>query len=233
MLSYMDNMRTLDAVLWDLDGTIADTERIWVEAERQLVAEYAGRWTENLESRLVGATIDGAAAILHEQGVGTNSEDAASHLTKRVSALLGQELPWRPGALELLKSLRANNIQCVLVTMSAREQAMEAVDQIPAGTFSYVVSADDVHQPKPHPEPYLRGLDHLGLSAESCIAIEDSPMGADSAAAAGLRTVVVPQLLPVPSRDGRFIVETLTEVQVSDLRNLLEQPGPHPSPTRV
>ncbi|WP_077488463.1 HAD family hydrolase [Sinomonas mesophila] len=204
----------LRAVLWDMDGTLVDTEPYWITAEHELVERFGGQWTHDQAMRLVGQALGTSAGILQEAGVRMEAREIIDTLTARVIEQLGSAVPWRPGAREMLDALRAEGVACALVTMSEAPMVRRILAHLPDGAFAAVITGDSVVHGKPHPEPYLRGLELLadqlgGLDPEECVAVEDSTPGATSAVAAGLATVVVPNALAVPVHLGVEHWETL------------------------
>jgi HAD superfamily hydrolase (TIGR01509 family) len=130
------------------------------------------------------------------------------------------EVPWRPGARDLLTALREAGVPCALVTMSWRRFVEPVVRALPEGSFAALVCGDEVAHGKPHPEPYLRAADLLGFAPADTIAIEDSPTGATSAEAAGCRVLVVPSHVPVPTGARRVLRESLVGLEPQDLARL-------------
>jgi HAD superfamily hydrolase (TIGR01509 family) len=191
------------AVLWDMDGTIVDTEPYWIECEYELVREFGGHWDQRKAHSVVGLDLRETARILQEQGsVDLPIDDIVNRLLDGVIDRVRTRVPWRPGARELLAALREADIPCALVTMSWTRFADAVVESLPPGSFDAVITGDMVRNGKPHPEPYLAAAAALGVDPRRCIAIEDSPTGARSAAAAGCRTIAVPNVVDVPDIDG-------------------------------
>lgn len=218
----------LRAVLWDMDGTLVDTEPYWITAERELVEGFGGEWTHEQAMRLVGQALGTSAGILQEAGVRMEAREIIDTLTARVIEQLGSAVPWRPGAREMLGALAAEGVACALVTMSEAPMVQRILGHLPEATFAAVVTGDSVAYGKPHPEPYLRGLELLagqlgGLDPEQCVAVEDSTPGATSAVAAELATVVVPNALAVPVHLGVEHWETLEGRGPEDLAAALRR----------
>ncbi|QEO10841.1 HAD family hydrolase [Protaetiibacter larvae] len=194
------------AVLWDMDGTLVDTEPYWMRAEGELVTSWGGTWTHADAIGLVGNGLHASAAVLQSHGVGLSAEEIITILTDRVMDQIAEHVPWRPGARELLAEVRAAGIPTALVTMSVRRMAdrIEAALEHELGgpAFDAIVAGDEVEQPKPFPEPYLRAAELLGVDAADCVAIEDSEPGVASAVAAGTTTVAVPFHVPLPADEA-------------------------------
>ena len=210
------------AVLWDLDGTLVDTEPYWMAEEHLLVAEYGGTWTDEHAHSLIGnALIDSARYIQQHGGVTLPPEEIIARLTAGVVRRIEVEVPWRPGARELLFSLHELGVPCALVTMSYRAMAEAILRSLPGQYFRFLVTGDEVTHGKPHPEPYLKGAGLLGVDPAQCVAIEDSLTGIASAEAAGVPLLAVEHLVPVPAREGRTVTSSLTGWSAQDLGKLI------------
>ena len=210
------------AVLWDMDGTLVDTEPYWIAEEYKLVAEFGGEWSEQHAHALVGNDlITSAQYIQVNGGVRLEPEQIIQRLSDGVIEQVRQHIPWRPGARELLADLGARGVPCALVTMSYRNLAKAIVEALPPGAFAVVVAGDDVTHGKPHPEPYLTAAARLGLTPDRCVAIEDSLTGVSSAEAAGVVVLAVEHLIPIPAAVGRTVVSSLTGWTAPDLAALI------------
>jgi len=209
------------AVLWDMDGTLVDTEPFWFDAEFELVAEFDGTWTEADAHSLVGFDLFASAHELRTRGgVCLEPVEVVERLLDRVISRVAEQLPWRPGAPELLAECVAAGVPCVLVTMSWRRLADALIASAPAGSFVASITGDEVRKGKPDPEPYLAAAAVLGVDPVDCVAIEDSPTGVASALAAGCATLGVPHVVPVAAAPGLTLVDSLVGVGLADLRRL-------------
>ena len=209
------------AVLWDMDGTIVDTEPYWMRAETALVAEHGGTWSEAQGMQLVGSGLVQSARILQEAGVALEVDEIIDTLTDRVMVQIEQGVPWRPGARELIAELRAAGIPIALVTMSIRRMALQVAAAIGDDVFGVVIAGDDVEHPKPHPQPYLLAAERLGVDIGHCVAIEDSEFGLVSAVASGAATIGVPLHLTLHEAPTHELWPTLAGRTVADLSGAL------------
>jgi len=199
------------AVLWDMDGTLVDTEPYWIDAEFALAERHGGTWSQQHALRLVGNDLlVSGRYIRRHMGVDVAPEQIVEELLDHVVAQVRAEVPWRPGARELLASLVDSGVPCALVTMSYTRFVEPVLAELPEGTFAAVVTGDTVDRGKPHPEPYLTAARLLDVLASECLAIEDSPTGVASAEDAGCRVLCAPLHVPVPPGRQRIIVDGLT-----------------------
>ena len=209
------------AVLWDMDGTLVDTEPYWIAEERSLVERHGGVWTDEHAHQLVGNDLlVSAEYILAHSPIELTPVEIVNELLAGVIARVVEHVPWRPGARELLASCVAQGVPCALVTMSWESLATAVVRNLPKGSFAAVITGDVVSHGKPHPEPYLAAARLLGVDLEACIAIEDSPPGVASAVAAGIPTIAVPHHVKVPEIAGAVQILTLANLEPQDLLRL-------------
>lgn len=206
------------AVLWDMDGTLVDTEPYWIAAEHELVTEYGGQWSPQLGHQLVGnPLLVSAEIILSHTPMPLTPRQVVDRLMGQVLIHVREEVPWRPGARELLHSIHEHGIPNALVTMSWRPLTDAVVASLAEGTFAAVVTGEEVREGKPHPEPFLTAARLLGARPEDCIAIEDSDKGIAAAVAAGVPTIAAPYTVPVPPIPGSVVVDTLEGLDLAAL----------------
>ncbi len=196
-----------------MDGTLVDTEPYWMAAELDLVAEFGGRWTEADARSIIGFDLLDAAAVLRDRGgVRLEPTEIVERLHIGVLASIRERMPWRPGARRLLTDLHQQGVPCALVTMSWRPLVDAVLEALAPIRFEVVITGDAVTNGKPHPEPYVRAAAELGVDPVQCVAIEDSPTGVTSAAAAGCVVVAVPNLVEIQPAAGRYIIPSLRDV---------------------
>jgi HAD superfamily hydrolase (TIGR01509 family) len=204
-----------------MDGTLVDTEPYWMASEVELVGSFGGTWTHDDGLTLVGLGLWNSAQILQSRGVDLTPDEIVQWLTNRVKERLDTEgVPWRPGARELLAELRERGIPTALVTMSVRSMAEQIVSQIPFDAFDVIVSGDEVTEAKPHPEPYLRAAELLGVAPATAVAIEDSLVGLTSAVDSGAVAIGVPHIVPLPESDEHTLWPSLEGKTAADIIEL-------------
>jgi HAD superfamily hydrolase (TIGR01509 family) len=195
------------AVLWDMDGTLIDTEPHWIGAEIALCAAHGVEWTHEDGLGLVGNSLPTSARVLQDRGVAAAEEAIISTLLDAVAGKVRERAPWQEDARRLLDRMRERGIPAALVTMSYAPLADAFVAS--AGAFDVVVTGEQVAEGKPHPESYLTAAARLGVPIDRCLAIEDSPSGIRSAHAAGAMTVAVHRLTPLDPLPGMSRVRSL------------------------
>lgn len=203
-----------EAVLFDMDGLLIDSEPLWLEAETAVMARLGADWTTADQAQLLGGSL--VRTVRYLMGKATrpaSPAQVAEWLMTRVTELVSDRgVPLRPGARELLAEVAAAGLPHALVTSSERG----FMDAVLAGTglrFGVRVCADDVSATKPDPEPYLLAAKLLGTDPARCVALEDSPNGVASAQAAGCRVIAVPSLVPIEPAPGRTVVRSLADLR--------------------
>ncbi|ANH39738.1 Phosphorylated carbohydrates phosphatase [Nocardioides dokdonensis FR1436] len=206
------------AVLWDMDGTLVDTEPYWIETEFELAETHGGTWSTEHALNLVGNDLLTSGHYIREHmGIDLVPEQIVEELLDGVVARVDRAVPWRPGARELVLALGAAGVPCALVTMSYERLVAPILAHLPPETFRVIVTGDQVDLGKPHPEPYLTAAAALGVAAAACVAIEDSETGATSAEAAGCTVLVVENHVPVLPGPRRVFRDGLDDLHPADL----------------
>lgn len=219
---------TLSAVLWDMDGTLVDSEPLWLEAELAMLERYGLTMSDATHDMLIGTGLWDGAELFRALGVPLSADEIVNEWVASVSRdLASKPLQWRPGAVELLGSLREAGIPCALVTMSVRSLADAVVAKLPQNTFQAIVAGDEVTHEKPHPEPFLLGAEALGVDIHRCMAFEDSPTGLRSAHASGAVAVGIPNLLPLEGLPSHAVLESLAELNADAMKSMFSKLRAH------
>jgi len=212
------NGRRFDAVVFDNDGLLLDTEESWTRAERALFARRGREFTIEHKRVLLGTSAAVAAVTLERM---LDEPGRGSALIVELGLLVLEEMatyaPPRPGALELLARLRAAAVPMALASNSPRflvDRALETA-RIEAGTFTAILTADVVADPKPAPEIYLQACAALGTEPERTLVLEDSPTGIAAGIAAGCYTIAVPSLDGVDLGQASLVVDSLAAPEIT------------------
>jgi HAD superfamily hydrolase (TIGR01509 family) len=218
-----DTRGTLRGLLFDMDGTLLDSEKVWDVALADLAQWLGGDLSVAARQRMVGSSLARSIAIVHDDlNVDADPESSGDFLITRTEQLFHTELVWKPGARELLVEVRDAGIPAALVTSTHRRLTEIALDVIGRDFFAATVCGDEVGKPKPHPEPYLHAAELLGVPASRCVAIEDSWLGLTAAQAAGCVVLVVPSEVPVDDDPSRTVLPTLAGVNLAFLERLVD-----------
>ena len=210
------------AVLWDMDGTIVDSEPAWVRAQEVLAGRFGREWTRADALALIGSTMEQTVRALQAAGVELPDAEVEEALERDVLAEMRRGLRWRPGARELLRDVHRAGVRQAIVTTSSRVMAQVVVDALAAEVpLAALVTGDDVTRGKPDPEPYLLAAATLGVDIARCVAIEDSPTGLAAAVASGARAIGVPHDAELAPGADRTLWPTLAGRGVADLEALL------------
>ena len=211
----------LEAVLFDMDGLLVDTEPLWFETEADVMARLGAPWTEQDQEQLLGGSMDNTVGYLLARATRpAPPADVARWMTEGMLRRAAEgRVVVRPGARALLDEVARAGLPFALVTGSQRPFT-EAVLASTGFRFPVTVTGDDVTRTKPDPEPYLLAAKLLDADPGQCVALEDSPNGVASATTAGCLVVAVPTLLPVPPAPRRLVVPSLADVSLATLRAL-------------
>lgn len=201
------------AVLFDMDGTLVDSEKLWDISMQELYAKLGGVMTAEVREATVGSSSDAVLRLVYTD-LGLDLDPVAmaadaDWLHDITGELFEAGLPWCAGARELLDALSDAAIPMALVTNTRRGLTERALNSIGRHYFSVSVCGDEVASAKPAPDPYRRAAELLGLDPGDCLAIEDSVTGAASAQGAGCPVLVVPNDVEVPGGPRRRHVRSL------------------------
>ncbi|MEV7617424.1 HAD-IA family hydrolase [Streptomyces sp. NPDC089799] len=219
----------LQAVLFDMDGTLVDTEQLWWDAVEEVAAELGYVLVASDQPDVLGRPVEHTAGVLAERTGGVTGPIAAE-LHRAFAERVRARIVPRPGALTLLGALHDEGVPTALVTASPREVAdtvVAALAEAGHGGFTVTVTADDTALTKPSPDPYLAACRALRVAPAACVAVEDTPTGVASAEAAGCQVLAVPSAVPIDPAPGRTVLDSLEQATPERLRALVaDAPAP-------
>ena len=222
--------KAIRAVLFDMDGTLVQTEEHWGEAMFTLAERLGGEMSTAARQRTVGTSMRTAMAILHEDlGVARTERDLLADVAwveEETARLMADDVHWQPGARELVAAVRTAGLRTALVTTTPRRIAdlvLGHIGEVAPGepAFDVTVCGDEVPALKPDPAPYLQAMAALGVRPGECVVIEDSQAGIASGLAAGAAVLGVPALQPVAPAPGLVLRTSLAGLGVEELAEVL------------
>jgi HAD superfamily hydrolase (TIGR01509 family) len=206
----------VQAVLFDMDGLLIDSEPLWTVAEIELAESLGGSWNDEIKASIIGTRLDvSVPRILQWYGVPHGPDEVAramDFLLDRMVELFHDRLPLMPGALELVDGVRALGVRTALVSSSYRVLVEAALDSLGRSRFDVTLAGDEVGNGKPSPEPYLSACALLGVVPSRCVVLEDAMSGVTSGEAAGATVVAVPWVAPIPPTPQRPVVASLVAI---------------------
>ncbi|MGW1195700.1 HAD-IA family hydrolase [Streptomyces sp. NPDC002536] len=220
MSHHPADARPLKAVLFDMDGTLVDTEELWWQAVQHVASAQEYELTDADLPDVLGRPVEHTAAHL-QRVTGASAAALCADLHREFASRVESRIVPRPGALELLDELHRQGIRTALVTASPRAVVDIVLRSLGPERFAVSVTADDTPHTKPAPDPYLAAARALGVAPSSCVAVEDTPTGVASAEAAGCPVLAVPSLAPIPAAPGRTVLDSLERADVALLEAMV------------
>jgi HAD superfamily hydrolase (TIGR01509 family) len=215
----------IEAVVFDMDGVLIDSEPVWERVRRKLVADRGGQWAQDAQDRLMGmSTAEWSAYMSEDLGMRLPPRQVAELVIAAVAAEYQAHLPLLPGAVEAVRELSAR--WPLAIASSAPKSLIEAVLDASGlrSAFAAAVSSEEVPRGKPAPDVYLAAAARLGVPPTACAAVEDSSNGLRSAAAAGLAVIAVPRPEYPPAAEAldqaRLVLDSLTELTSDTIATL-------------
>lgn len=200
------------AVIFDLDGVLADSEQLWNEAKQEVVQESGGSWREDAPRAMMGmSSPEWSAYMRDELGVALDASEINRRVIGRMEDLYRERLPLLPGAVEAVRGVAAR-CPVGLASSSNREIIDLFLDECGLqDAFAAVVSSEEVERGKPAPDVYLEAARRLGVDPKQCLAVEDSSNGIRSAHAAGMQVIAVPNPHYPPEADALALATTVLD----------------------
>lgn len=215
------------AILFDMDGTLVDTEPLWLVSESELMHEYGYSWTSQDQANCLGGPLDRVGEYMYElAGKVESPEFFRDSLIARMAEKLHKGAVLMDGAAELLQICEEFDIPVALVSASPRVLVDAVLKNLPSHRFKVSVSSDDVKNTKPDPEGYLKSVNMLGVDINKCLILEDSLTGVNAAEASGGFVVAIPHLVPIEESARVRVVETVRELDQERLISLFRDWNP-------
>jgi HAD superfamily hydrolase (TIGR01509 family) len=215
----------IEAVVFDMDGVLVDTEQLWDEVREALTEEWGGRYTPEAQEAMMGMSSPEWSRYLHEVvGLREPPEVIRDEVVRRMLARYETDLPVVPGAVEAVRRLAGDGFRLAVASSSNRELIDAVLDRLElTSAFQVTVSSEEVARGKPAPDVYLEAARRLGVPPSACVAIEDSASGIRAAHAAGMRVIAYPNRHYPPADDvlalADVVIPSLREVTPGNVRN--------------
>jgi HAD superfamily hydrolase (TIGR01509 family) len=215
----------IEAVVFDMDGVLVDTEHLWDEVREELTEEWGGRYTPEAQEAMMGMSSPEWSRYLHEAvGLREPPEVINAEVVRRMLARYETDLPVIPGAVDAVRRLGAAGLRLAVASSSNRELIDAVLHRLElAELFEVTISSEEVARGKPAPDVYLEAARRLRVAPESCVAIEDSASGIRAAHAAGLRVIAYPNRHYPPAEDvlalADVVLESLGDLTVEVVHN--------------
>lgn len=203
----------MEAVVFDLDGVIIDTEHVWDAVRERLTLDWGGTYTPEAQRAMMGMSSTEWSSYMHKElGLRQSPEEINAEVVRRMLARYHEDLPLVPGAVAAVDRLAAADLRLAVASSSNRPliDAVLAEAEI-APAFSATVSSEEVPRGKPAPDVYLEAARRLGVAPERCAAVEDSSNGLRSAHAAGMRVLAFPNGVYPPADDALALANVVLE----------------------
>jgi HAD superfamily hydrolase (TIGR01509 family) len=218
----------IQAVVFDLDGVLLDTEELWNEARLQIVEERGGRWREDAQRAMMGMSSQEWSRYMHEElGVPDPPGQISAEVVRRLEELYREHLPLIPGALDAVRQLAAR--WRLAIASSSNRPLIDLFLELTgtAGLFRATVSSEEVARGKPAPDVYIEAARRLEVDPARCAALEDSENGIRSAAAAGMKVIAIPNPVYPPSAEALalagVVATSLDEVDPALVETLAQE----------
>jgi HAD superfamily hydrolase (TIGR01509 family) len=208
----------MSAILFDMDGTLIDSEPLWLKAEIEVMAEVGCHWDEQDQINCLGGPAERTERYMQERSQNIKPYGYfINRLHEVMRARITNELDLIPNALSLLKECKDAGIKTALVTASSRDLMTIVLKRFPPGTFDVVVSGDDVEKSKPDPAPYLLAAKQLSVDILNCLVLEDSLTGVQSGLSSGAKVIGIPHLVQMSEHPNLRVISSLDEITLSDI----------------
>ena len=212
-----------DAVFFDMDGLLVDSEPEWLKSESEITAAYGYQWTSQDQVACLGGPLSRVGQYMHDKCNQAETPDFfMNKLVEVQSEKMRSHTPFMPGAYELVKDLQKNGVKTGLVSASPRIIVDAVLDNVGAELFPFSISSDDVERTKPHPDAYLKAAQLTNSAIENCLVFEDSLTGVGAATSSGAWLVAVPHLVHVDESERVRVIKSLEQLNFTKVQELFK-----------
>jgi HAD superfamily hydrolase (TIGR01509 family) len=212
-----------DAVFFDMDGLLVDSEPEWLKSESEITAAYGYQWTSQDQVACLGGPLSRVGQYMHDK---CNQAETPDFFTNKLVEVQSEKMrshtPFMPGAYELVKDLQKNGVKTGLVSASPRIIVDAVLDNVGAELFPFSISSDDVERTKPHPDAYLKAAQLTNSAIENCLVFEDSLTGVGAATSSGAWLVAVPHLVHVDESERVRVIKSLVQLNFTKVQELFK-----------
>ena len=210
-----------DAVFFDMDGLLVDSEPEWLKSESEITASFGYQWTSQDQVACLGGPLSRVGQYMHDK---CNQAETPDFFTNKLVEVQSEKMrshtPFMPGAYELVKDLQKNGVKTGLVSASPRIIVDAVLDNVGAELFPFSISSDDVERTKPHPDAYLKAAQLTNSAIENCLVFEDSLTGVGAATSSGAWLVAVPHLVHVDESERVRVIKSLEQLNFTKVQEL-------------
>jgi len=212
-----------DAVFFDMDGLLVDSEPEWLKSESEITAAFGYQWTSQDQVACLGGPLSRVGQYMHDK---CNQAETPDFFTNKLVEVQSEKMrshtPFMPGAYELVKDLQKNGVKTGLVSASPRIIVDAVLDNVGAELFPFSISSDDVERTKPHPDAYLKAAQLTNSAIENCLVFEDSLTGIGAATSSGAWLVAVPHLVHVDESERVRVIKSLEQLNFTKVQKLFK-----------